>query len=166
METFATPQPTQPVVESKPTNWPKIILAAIVGFGLLVSAAYAGYWFGTQQEQLSKELYPSMTPEKVTESFYNWYISYRAAGGNLEVYKTSEYVSNELIRKLEGVVGYDPVLCAQNIPESVTVGKATVSEGNASVAVTESFIGTPSLKVDLKLLNNKWRITDIICPIP
>ncbi len=49
-ETFETPQPTQPV-ESKSSNWPKIILAAVLGFGLLATAAYAGYWYGTQQVQ-------------------------------------------------------------------------------------------------------------------
>ena len=50
METLETPQPTQPT-ESKPTNWPKIILAAVVGFGLLAGSAYAGYYYGTQQVQ-------------------------------------------------------------------------------------------------------------------
>lgn len=50
-ETFETPQQTEPVVESKPTNWPKIILAAVLGFGLLAGAIYAGYYCGTQQVQ-------------------------------------------------------------------------------------------------------------------
>lgn len=43
--TIETPQPT----ESKSTDWTKIILAAVLGFGLLATAAYAGYWHGTQQ---------------------------------------------------------------------------------------------------------------------
>ena len=59
-ETVQTPQPdTQPkadrpldeTLESKSTNWTKIILAAIVGLGLLAGSAYAGYYYGTQQVQ-------------------------------------------------------------------------------------------------------------------
>lgn len=46
-EVFETPQPT----ESKPTNWPKIILAVVLGLALLTGAAYAGYWYGMQQAQ-------------------------------------------------------------------------------------------------------------------
>lgn len=46
-EIFETPQ----TVEPKSTNWPKIILAAVLGFGLLAGACYAGYWYGTQQTQ-------------------------------------------------------------------------------------------------------------------
>jgi len=47
--TFETPQTAEPMVESKPTNWPKIILAAVLGFALLFAAAYTGYWYGTQE---------------------------------------------------------------------------------------------------------------------
>ena len=49
-EVFETPQPTQPT-EPKTTNWPRIILAAVSGFVLLATTAYAGYWYGTQQNQ-------------------------------------------------------------------------------------------------------------------
>ena len=50
MEILETPQPVQPT-ESKSTDWTKIILAAVLGFVLLASSAYAGYWYGTQQVQ-------------------------------------------------------------------------------------------------------------------
>lgn len=38
-------QPAEP----KPTNWPRIILAALLGLGLLGGVAYAGYWYGAYQ---------------------------------------------------------------------------------------------------------------------
>ena len=56
-ETVETPQPAQPV-ESKSSDWPKIILVAVLGFGLLAGSAYAGYWYGTQQVQQSEEPTP------------------------------------------------------------------------------------------------------------
>ena len=46
-EILNTPQPT----ESQSTDWPKVILAAVLGLGLLFSAAYAGYYYGVQQIQ-------------------------------------------------------------------------------------------------------------------
>jgi len=57
METFETPQPVQPT-ESKSTDWIKITLAAVLGFGLLAGSAYAGYWYGTQQVQPVEEPTP------------------------------------------------------------------------------------------------------------
>ena len=59
-ETFETPQPVQPV-ESKSTNWTKIILVAVLGFGLLATSAYAGYWFGTQQVQPVEKPTPAVS---------------------------------------------------------------------------------------------------------
>lgn len=41
-----------PSIESKPTNWPKIILAAVLGFAFLAGAAYTGYWYGTESTKL------------------------------------------------------------------------------------------------------------------
>ncbi|MFH1960868.1 MAG: hypothetical protein ABIJ38_01400 [Patescibacteria group bacterium] len=57
-EVFETPQP-QPKAdrpldetpEQKSTNWTKIILAAVLGLGLLAGVASAGYYYGTQQTQ-------------------------------------------------------------------------------------------------------------------
>ncbi len=45
----------QPVTESKPTSWPKVILVAVLGFGLLTGAAYAGYWYGTESANLKTQ---------------------------------------------------------------------------------------------------------------
>jgi hypothetical protein len=44
-------------------NWPKIILAAVLGFGLLAASAYAGYWYGTQQVQPTDTFIIAPTPE-------------------------------------------------------------------------------------------------------
>lgn len=64
--TTETPQPTQPIAELKPTNWPKVVLVAVLGIGLLAGSAYAGYWYGTQQAQQIEKLtavsQPTPTP--------------------------------------------------------------------------------------------------------
>lgn len=60
-ETFETLQPTQPVTEPKPTNWSKIISAAVLGLTLLTVVAYAGYWYGTQQIQQPEKPTPAVS---------------------------------------------------------------------------------------------------------
>lgn len=74
-EVLETPQP----IEQKSTDWPKIILAAVLGLGLLAGAAYAGYWYGIQQvqpvekpapvvSQPTPKSTPTPTPEPTTPS--------------------------------------------------------------------------------------------------
>ena len=60
-EILETPQPTQPVTESKSTDWTKIILVSVLSLGLLAGAAYAGYYYGTQQAQPAKEPTPAVS---------------------------------------------------------------------------------------------------------
>jgi len=66
MGTTETPQP-QPKVDrplddtTKSTDWTKIILAALVGFGLLAGSAYAGYYYGTQQVQPVEKPAPTVS---------------------------------------------------------------------------------------------------------
>lgn len=79
-EIAETPQPS----ESKPTNWPKMVLALVLGLTLLATATYAGYWYGTQQtRQIEKPAVvsqptskPTATPEptspSVTDPTVNW----------------------------------------------------------------------------------------------
>jgi hypothetical protein len=57
---------------------------------------------------------------------------------------------------------YDPFLCAQDIPESISADEAMVSGGAASVTVHTSFAGH-SFKVDLQQFGGQWKISDIIC---
>jgi len=71
-EIVETPQTAEPMVESKATNWPKVILAAVLGFGLLFGAAYAGYWYGTESAKVKSQIskpttvaQPTPTPESL-----------------------------------------------------------------------------------------------------
>lgn len=63
-EILETPQPAQPTA-STPTGWLKIILAAIVGFGLLAASAYAGYWYGSESAKVKTQ---SAKPQPKTQT--------------------------------------------------------------------------------------------------
>jgi len=113
-----------------------------------------------------------MTPEQVVESFYGWHIGYIQNVGNPladGAYRSSEYLSEEFVRKADGIIasfdegGYDPFLCAQDVPGEFTVEEAVVSGDGASLAVHTSFEGH-TFTVELRQVDGRWKISDVICP--
>jgi hypothetical protein len=118
----------------------------------------------------------SATPETVVESFYNWYVGYPGNSLVDGAYRSSEYLTPEFVQKVDEIVasfdegGYDPFLCAQDIPGELTVEKAVASGEGASVVVHEIWNpGTQyelihDVTVALRLVDGQWKISDIICP--
>ena len=49
--------------EPKPTNWPKMVLATVLGLGLLAGAAFAGCWYGTESAKVRTQTQPSPTSQ-------------------------------------------------------------------------------------------------------
>jgi hypothetical protein len=64
--------------------------------------------------------------------------------------------------------GADPVFCAQDIPETMSVSRDLyVDADNATASVLETFGATRmTIRVDLLFENGVWKIDNIICPIP
>jgi len=115
------------------------------------------------------------TPEKIVENFYRWYIDYP---GNVLVdgaHRSSEYLTEEFVQQVDETIasfdkgGYDPFLCAQDVPGDLAFDRAIVSEEKASVVVHEIWNpGTPyetrtEVTVALQMADGKWKIADIIC---
>jgi len=97
-EILETQQTAEPMVEPKLRNWPKIILTAVLGFGLLFGAAYAGYWYGTESAQLKSQIskpqpkaqtHPTPTSEATPSPTQNPVVE----GGTKDwkTYKSDEY---------------------------------------------------------------------------
>lgn len=124
-----------------------------------------------------------MAPEEVVASFYNWYLGYIGEPASEEMrnplvdraYRSSEYLTEEFIQKVDGILdsfvggGYDPFLCAQDIPGSFTVDEAVVSGEEASVVVHEiwnpgtQYERITNIGVHLRLMDGQWKIADIMC---
>jgi hypothetical protein len=115
-------------------------------------------------------------PEGTVEAFYRWYTSY---SGNVvvdEAYRTNEHLTADVVQKVDDIVasfthgGYDPFLCAQDIPSAFEVGTATVDGDEATVtahgvwnAGTE-YENRNDILLKLVKLNGTWKITDVSCP--
>ena len=91
-----------------------------------------------------------LTPEQVTQAFYDAYLqAARSRNSPLSdgAYKALPGLDAEFAREIErglttfGQGGFDPFLCAQDIPGEVTLGQATTDGDEAVVPVSTSFRG-------------------------
>lgn len=103
-------------------------------------------------------------PEQVVEDFYVWFLEL-GPNGELNDFRESPLISSAGMSAIEetlaGGLGANPIVCAQDIPESVEVGKASVSGDQAEVLVESSFGN--SIAVTLELVGEQWFISDFSC---
>lgn len=127
---------------------------------------------------LAKAATPEITlaPEQVVADFYADYLAYIGDPAS-DTFRnpmvdrmyaerrdlTPEFIAqiDELLASFDGA-GYDPFLCAQAIPETITTAGADIDGENASVGVTTSF-SDHSLTVELVNVDGEWKIDDILC---
>ncbi len=120
---------------------------------------------------------PNLTiPQGVTENFYFWYtrcilapVPTAAPGGTEQCpFSVDGTISNELFSNLVKRLGrnIDPIICAQTLPQKITVGSSAATDTNAaSVIVTETFTnGDIQIPVELRRIDNRWKIVEIACP--
>lgn len=111
-----------------------------------------------------KEIIP---PEKVTEDFYLWYLNYIGDPMKTQVYKTSDILEENLIKKIEedyNITQIDPIFCAKTKPESIKIISIDTKENTSKIVIEEEFKYIEKYEVDLSFANEKWKITDIVCP--
>jgi hypothetical protein len=118
-----------------------------------------------------------LNAEEVAAGLYEWYIGYyrqRDAGNALAngALAATGYLTDELIEQLKATVagfgvagGADPVLCAQDVPDSVQVVESYVEAGRAEVLLGTSFAGH-FVQVGLLQVGGQWAISDIRCGVP
>lgn len=119
----------------------------------------------------SQPVTASASPDEVVNAFYRWYLGYP---GNVMVdraYRDSEYLTAELEVGVDAILdsfsggGYDPFLCAQDIPDSITVSEPIVSGDTATVSANTSFAGH-GFEVVLRMDQDGWQINAINCNGP
>ena len=116
------------------------------------------------------------TPDQVVAEFYADYLAYIGDPASDDFHNplvdrmyaersdlTGEFITqiDELLASFDGA-GYDPFLCAQAIPESMSTAEAAINGDDATVHVTTSFIDH-SLEVDLVKRDGGWKINNIHC---
>jgi hypothetical protein len=122
-----------------------------------------------------------LNPTDVVQAFYEWYLEYTKADsdGNFRnalvdrAYQNSPYLADTFKAKLDQrEQGYDPLLCAQDIPTSITTDGFFIEKispigeaRQASVVIRTSFPGHIFM-VDLGRpggSKDDWKITGVTC---
>jgi LysM repeat protein len=107
-------------------------------------------------------------PEQVVESFYSWYLEYAQTRNPLvnRAYRADVRLTPAFIERVDRMVAVglvvDPFLCAQDVPERITIGNVQVSGNQATVAVNTSFAGH-SFVVNLVQVDGRWMIDGVMC---
>jgi hypothetical protein len=161
------------------------MLIVMVAMGVILSGCASLVASGpkatpTPTAEVSEPPQPvSQAPDAVVETFYTWYVDYigdRASGGMRNpladgAYRSSEYLTEAFVQEVDALIasfdrgGYDPFLCAQDIPQDITVGEVNVSGDEAQVKVETNFEGH-SFNVLLQREGDQWNIADVVCASP
>ncbi len=100
-------------------------------------------------------------PQAVVQSFYNWYLT------DQDYYHllARRDLTPGFVRWLKDFSwGYNPIVCAQDVPDSVRAGTAAIAGAQATVIVTEAFAGEDAtLAVDLTRGLAGWQISGVRC---
>jgi hypothetical protein len=117
------------------------------------------------------------SPDAVVENFYSDYLSYfedPETGGfrdplSARMYANRNYFTQELIDEIDGIVAsfseggaYDPILCAQNIPETITFDTPYVGAGSIMFMIEDNF-EDHYFFVHLEKESDGWKIGTINC---
>lgn len=107
-------------------------------------------------------------PGAVVDAFYTWYLDY---GGNVLVdkaYHNAPEVSLALAQDVDALLasfdkgGYDPFLCAQDLPSEVVVSSLTVS-GDRATALMRTNLAGHTFAVELGKGEAGWQLTGVDC---
>jgi len=126
---------------------------------------------------------PAVAPEKVAENFYNYYLNLVNPNGQADSqakfqsttqpYKLkgsfSTYLNSTLIADLETLynnssTNYDPILCAQDTPTTITYDAAKITDDTATSVVNMQFSTIHKVTLGYVKDGSNWKINTITCP--
>lgn len=143
-------------------NKARTLLLLLIGVGLTAACAHVEAT-GITPDAVVKEFYDSyleMVSDPTSEDFQNPLVNREYANFNALSPAFIMQV-DELLASFE-FGGYDPFLCAQNIPEAIQIDEVQTIKDTAEITVSSSF-GNHQFTVLMELMEGNWLINDIQC---
>ncbi|MFH0891611.1 MAG: hypothetical protein V1867_02420 [Candidatus Falkowbacteria bacterium] len=143
-----------------------VFLTVILAGAAIVGGAYALKSFKPESPAPEGPL-----PEKTVLDFYSVWAGYEGNPMVDRIYRESALLTPACVSKIDAVLdtslaqgGFDPVLCAQDIPEGLNIVDSEISDNAAVVTVLEAFSGGDKI-FDIRLVktNGEWKIDEIAC---
>ncbi len=101
-------------------------------------------------------------PQDAVREFYSWWIDYEGNPLSDKAYLESEFLSAELKEKIPEARGYDPILCAQDIPPGFSIESVNLDGEEATVYLREEGF-EQIIPIELKVIDGQWKIVDVVC---
>lgn len=137
-----------------------ILLTVLIASAAIIGGSYA----------LKNGLKSSQTPEQAMQEFYTQWLTHEGSPLADKVYRNNGYVTQEFADKVDRIVvsfdkgGYDPILCAQDIPQDMETVNSSVKEDSAVLTVKEKFSGGDRMiEVVMDRVDGQWKIGDVVC---
>ena len=108
------------------------------------------------------------SPDQVVQDFYGWYIVYAQTANPLvdKAYRSADDLAPAFIARMDEFTSqpmmFDPILCAQDVPTSISTATPVIDGATATVRVDTSFAGH-AFDVQFVQDGKVWQITDVIC---
>jgi hypothetical protein len=118
------------------------------------------------------------TPEEVVAAFYDWYLGYSGPADEPpqrspladKAYHDSVYLAPAFVEQVDATIasfdqgGYDPILCAQDIPRDLAVESVAVEGDEATATMRSEMLGY-GFSVKLEQIDGQWLIVDTECRV-
>lgn len=141
-------------------NLISILLTVLIASGVIIGGAYA---LKSQTEKTG--------PGQTVLNFYEDWVGYEGNPLINKYYQDHPLLTKNFSEKIDQIVSsfdrnaYDPILCAQDKPESIKVTNLKEKEEEAVLTLEEKFYNNKqNLEILLEKTDNSWQIKDIICP--
>jgi len=147
------------------------IISLLIITILVSAAAYViRYGMAERSDLFSASKEGESDAKRAVEDFYTWYLGRETSPLASGSYKNSQYLSIGWIANVEELVvsfdkgGFDPFVCAQDIPGAFTVGSVDERGDNAQATVDMVYGATVrSVPVKLAYEAEEWRIVSVEC---
>ncbi len=166
-------------MNAKRFSWMLVVMAVCVALSGCASLVADGAEPAPTLTETPEPAQPvAEAPEAVVEAFYAWYLDYSETGNPMvdEAYKSSEHLTEAFVQEVDELLasfeggGYDPFLCAQDIPDGFDISIVQVVDGETSVILHQVWNAgtehafTRDLTIELQELDGAWKIDGVVCP--
>jgi hypothetical protein len=145
----------------KKQNLVSVFLTVIIASAVIIGSAYALKTFNLKR---------SLSPEETINAFLLEWIEYDGNPMVDRIYRENEKLTEGYVAKVDNILdsfdkaGFDPILCAQDIPEEIIISNTAVKEDKATVSLEQVFSsGNRTILVNLQKQDKVWKISDIVC---
>ena len=139
-----------------------ITLTVIIASAVIIGGAYA----------IKNKWYSQENPGLTVLNFYEQWVKHENNPLEDRIYQDHPAIAKEFENRLDQILdefergAYDPILCAQEKPQSIEIKDIKkITENQAQIILTADYFGDKKdLTIDLKKENGNWQIIDIVCP--